>query len=369
MQCKKCGYPNQPGAKRCAKCGGRLSKADPLKLLLICAIVLLAVCVIVILVVLLKPAARPQELAAQPTLPPQSNQAPAESTPQISGPRERVLRGADSETVFGTGVSREQVREIVFLSSLETAPDLVWDVSEAGDNSVVAWLDSQTGTLYIAAEGGVNAPESCAGLFANYAVTSIDFGTSFYTGHVTDMSEMFSWCESLEKLDLSGFDTAKVTSMRGMFSACFRLKELNVSSFDTSSTEDMSYMFDRCAASSLDLLHFRTGQVTTMESMFACTSVRTLDLSSFDTSNVTNMAAMFYSCPNLTQVDLSSFNTSNVTTMANMFYHSSQINHLYLTNFDVSNVTDYTCFMKENGTINGLPWLTFFGGTPNQSGS
>ena len=40
------------------------------------------------------------------------------------------------------------------------------------------------------------------------------------TSGVTDMSCMFSNCNKLFKIDVSGFDTSNVTDMRGMFSNC-----------------------------------------------------------------------------------------------------------------------------------------------------
>ena len=52
------------------------------------------------------------------------------------------------------------------------------------------------------------------------------------TSNVTNMSFMFTSCNSLESLDLSNFNTSKVTNMGGMFSECENLKELNLSNFE-----------------------------------------------------------------------------------------------------------------------------------------
>ena len=38
------------------------------------------------------------------------------------------------------------------------------------------------------------------------------------------MNNMFSYCSSLESIDLSSFNTSNVTNMRGMFSHCYSLK-------------------------------------------------------------------------------------------------------------------------------------------------
>ncbi|HHT6778909.1 TPA: BspA family leucine-rich repeat surface protein, partial [Listeria monocytogenes] len=81
---------------------------------------------------------------------------------------------------------------------------------------------------------------------------------------VTDMSYMFSYCTSLEELDLSTFDTSSVTNMYCMLNG-LHLKELDVSNFDTSSVTNMQLMFG------------------------GCKSLEELDVSTFDTSSVTNM--------------------------------------------------------------------------------
>ena len=57
--------------------------------------------------------------------------------------------------------------------------------------------------------------------------------SSFNTYNVTDMSYMFSCCESFTKLDLSNFNTDKVTNMEGIFDGCIALEELNLSIFNT----------------------------------------------------------------------------------------------------------------------------------------
>ena len=88
---------------------------------------------------------------------------------------------------------------------------------------------------------------------------------------------MFYGC-NLSTLDLSSFDTSAVTNMNEMFKYCNRLTTLDLSSFDTSAVNFMAGMFDKCDR------------------------LTTLDLSSFDTSAVTNMGFMFYNCNNLTTI-------------------------------------------------------------------
>jgi len=103
------------------------------------------------------------------------------------------------------------------------------------------------------------------------------------------MSSMFSSCESLESIDVSGFDTSKVTKMSYMFYSCSGLSSLDISGFDTSNATNMNNMFRNCS------------------------SLTSLDVSGFDTSKVTNISRMFSGCTVLPYVDLSGFSTSKVT--------------------------------------------------------
>ena len=246
--------------------------------------------------------------------------------------------------VLGSSVTRDEVTAIVFRDTTKDAPKDAWDVSKNGDRSVLAWTSGPRGyyTLVIAAKGGVSAPENCYLLFADYPnVTSIQFNGAFDTSKVTDMGCMFSGCENLSSLNLSGFDTSKVTNMGCMFSGCESLTSLDVSSFNTSKAENMFSMFDGCEKlASLDVRGFDTSKVTNMCSMFSgCEKLASLNLSSFDTSNVEYMNCMFFYCKKLASLDMSSFDTSNVTDMALMFTGCENLFSLNLSSFDTSKVT------------------------------
>ena len=67
-----------------------------------------------------------------------------------------------------------------------------------------------------------------------WRVTEIQHLEYLHTENVTNMSYMFSGCEQLASLDVSGFNTAQVTNMTGMFSGCEALTSLDVSGFNTS---------------------------------------------------------------------------------------------------------------------------------------
>ena len=318
------------------------------------------------------------------------------STPETGSAPETANRmRSDSDTpcvqVFHSGIYRYDVGSVTFLDTTADAPEDAWDISEKENGSVLAWVTGQAPAydLYIAGEGGVQAPGDCSDLFNGYAnATSITFGTAFDTSEVWSMGGMFFRCEKLTKLDLHNFDTSQVTDMTGMFSqcselsslditsfntslvtgmremfyGCSKLSSLDVSSFDTSQVTDMTGMFFGCSSlTDLDLHNFDTPKVTSMWGMFSgCSSLTDLDLRSFDTSKVTSMWEMFLSCGNLKNLDVSSFDTSSVTTMDSMFLGCDSLTDLDLSSFDFSNVENYANFMDESRLYNGHLWTALF---------
>ena len=283
--------------------------------------------------------------------PASSVKAPAAQTvatePAPTAPMEvRTMAAAElafDEDAFFWGQERymrKDVKTLTFQSSLQNVPSSAWDVSEAGDGSMLAWMDN--GDLYVAADGAIAPNSDASWLFHKFVnLKTINFGNCFVTSSVTRMSGMFGGCSSLTGLDLSCFETSTVTDMYGVFSSCGSLTHLDLTSFDTSNVTDMSSMFDGCRSlTSLDLTSFDTSSVTDMGSMFNdCMSLPHLNLTSFDTSKATDMAFMFSGCNSLTRLDLSNFDTSNVTNMLWMFGLCYDLTSLNLSSFDASAVT------------------------------
>lgn len=304
--------------------------------------------------------------------------------------QENLLAGesGNSGHVLGSDYARTEIITVTFVDYIQEN-DTSWDVSEAGDGSVLAWVEpnGEGYDLYIGGDGGVSL-SSGSQLFRGYTnMEEIHFNSCLDTGSVSDMSYMFYECQNLTVLDTSGFDTANVTDMSYMFYDCSSLTSLDMSSFDTSNVTDLRYMlkgcssletvqlggldtgkvtsmssmFEGCSAlSSLDVSGFDTGNVLHMSSMFeGCSSLMSLDVSGFDTSNVTSMSSMFEECSSLTSLDVSGFDTSNVTVMSSMFYGCSSLTSLDVSGFDTSNVTNmsfmfYGCSSLENIDVSGF---------------
>ena len=254
------------------------------------------------------------------------------------------------KTDFHTDAYKKNTTSIVTKANNEVPTTAIesWDLSEAGDGSVMAYVeDDGTGNgtykITIGGKEGIIANENMVNYFSNFdAITSIDL-SALDTSKVTYMAGMFFNCESLTNLEISNFDTSKVISMSNMFYGCGSLTNLNLTSFDTSNVIAMSAMFSSCSnLTSLNLSDFDTSEVTNMSGMFiSCNNLRNLDVSHFNTSKVTDISYMFSSCSNLTSLNLSNFDTSSVTDMSYIFQYCDKLTNLDLTSFDTSKVTNF----------------------------
>lgn len=232
-------------------------------------------------------------------------------------------------------------------------------------------------------------PKSCYTWFWCFeGLTRIEHLDYLNTSEVEVMQSMFSFCTSLETLDLSSFNTEKVTNMYAMFEGstnlrsiklpqgfigssvtnlfsmfkdCTSLTELDLSGSNSENVKDMSKMFYGCRAlSKLVLTDFKTGQVSTMESMFCnCSTLETLDVSSFNTENVTTMVGMFNNCSLLRSLDLSGFNTANVTEMSSMFKDCSSLRSLDLSSFNTRKVSAMQSMFKGCTNLESIDFSSF----------
>ncbi|MBO7674894.1 MAG: BspA family leucine-rich repeat surface protein, partial [Atopobiaceae bacterium] len=144
----------------------------------------------------------------------------------------------------------------------------------------------------------------------NYAVFDPSTGTlTFQYGALPPgTAHMFDNCNGkLTTLDLSVLDTSNVTDMTGLLNGCQRLTTLTLGgSFSTANVRGMDSMFSSCnSLVSLDVSGFDTTNAQTMCSMFdGCSKLTSLDLSSFNTLSGSFMDNMFGNCPALQSVTL-----------------------------------------------------------------
>ena len=165
-----------------------------------------------------------------------------------------------------------------------------------------------------------------------------------------------------EEADLSNLDVSHETSMRGAFLCCAKLRTVRIEGWDTSNVTDMSNMFVGCRSLErvIGLEGLDTSNVTRMECTFdGCSALASLDVSNWDTSNVESMRSMFNGCSELTSLDVSNWDTSSATDMSYMFEGCASLESLDLGNFDVKRVQNAISMF--DGCIS-LETLTGLGG-------
>ena len=248
---------------------------------------------------------------------------------------------------FWNNKYKQNITKIVIQNELKPIENAVefWDISEAGDGSVMAYAvlndDGSTYTIYLQGPGKILANKNSAYLFSSFSKLQTIEGLEYLdTSQAENMSYMFYNNRLLEEINLSSFDTSNVINMISMFQGCSKLTSLDLDNFDTSSVTNMSMMFYGCSSlNNLDIDNFNTSKVTAMSYMFyGCLNLSTLDLSSFNTSKVINMSYMFRNCTSLKNIKLTTFNTLNTTHMTGMFTNCKSLQELDLSSFNTENV-------------------------------
>lgn len=179
--------------------------------------------------------------------------------------------------------------------------------------------------------------------------------------NATSCKYMFDNCCNMEELDLKHFNTENIITMNGMFSKCSKISKLDLSRFNTAKVTNMLGMFSKCYnLEELDLSSFSTVNVIYTINMFKdCESLKTLNISSFNTENVTDMRSMFENCVCLKKLDLSSFSTGNVVNMSTMFSGCNNLEQLDLSSFDTINVELMDNMFRECGKLKCLDLSSF----------
>ena len=165
----------------------------------------------------------------------------------------------------------------------------------------------------------------------------------FKTSSLTDMSKMFYNCQKLRTINLSNLKILP-NNLKGMFENCHNLKIIEgLSKLNTSEVTDMSEMFSFCnSLSEIDLLNFNTSSVKNMSFMFYGVLSEIIDVTNFKTSLVEDMSFMFAKelhdgFPEKEQkiIGLTNFDTSKVNSMKSMFVLSKGLSSLDLSRFTV----------------------------------
>lgn len=169
--------------------------------------------------------------------------------------------------------------------------------------------------------------------------------TNVDVSDIGNMNMIFKDLKSVEKIDITGWDTRHADSMGMMFSGCTNLKEIiGIDELDMYNITNISNMFAMCSSlESLDLSSWRlqnlqyanmmfyschslkeikgiekwsTPNLVTVEKMFEyCDVIEHIDLSGWDAKILKHSKYMFNNCRNLKSVDVSGFAFTGVTGM------------------------------------------------------
>ena len=181
---------------------------------------------------------------------------------------------------------------------------------------------------------GNNAKE----LFCNFInvekITGLD---KLDTSNCTSFVSMFSYCENLVDIDVSGMDTSSVTDAFQMFFACPRLRSIDLSNWKAPKLVDVRQMFcwDKELVS-VKFINHTAGALSYLSDLFfGCESLTTVDISKVVLNNnpSTNpsqtLLRAFQGCSSLKELDLSGLDTRNIET-PDMLYELPKLNVLKL---------------------------------------
>ena len=235
------------------------------------------------------------------------------------------------------------------VSSVTTFKSMFYNSQNLTSLDVSNWKTSSVTTM----EGMFNACKS---------LTSLDV-SNWDTSSVTSMNNMFRSCSKLTSLDLSGWDFSKVQTTASMFQDASVLPASCIPVIKSNALTNITYMFTGCNSfNELDLSDWDIPNVTNASGLFYYTkNVTSINLSGWDTSKVTNVSMMFYVCNALTTLDLSGWDLSSVFSGGGEFTSCGNLTQLYWTNWNHSiDISPSTKFTKDTlvNLINNLATVT-----------
>lgn len=157
--------------------------------------------------------------------------------------------------------------------------------------------------------------QSLAGAFSGCSFLSINATDAPDLSAVTDLSEMFYGCSSMNNPDFSGWDVSHITTLNSMFQ--YSHFDGDLSTWDVSNVTEMSYLFYGSSFNG-NIGNWNTANVTSMFAMFYDNTAFNGDISNWNTSKVTIMDSMFKGASSFNQ-DLGSWDISQSTNMGSFF--------------------------------------------------
>ena len=180
--------------------------------------------------------------------------------------------------------------------------------------------------------------------------------------NITDMSNIFLFCNNLISISNLTFDTSKITNMCNVFCGCESLKAIpDISQWNIENVTDISGMFSGCSSlnSIPDISNWNTKNLTDINNLFSgSSSLKSLpDISKWDTSKVTNMNNIFNKCSSLESLpDISKWNTNKVSNMNNIFSECSVLKTVPdISNWQIGNLINITRMFYKCPSLISIP--------------
>ena len=139
--------------------------------------------------------------------------------------------------------------------------------------------------------------------------------TDIDISELDDLSDVFARLNTVEVIDISGWDTSNVITMDCMFSQCPKLKKIiGIENLDVSKSEDVSYMFYGGEnLVELDLTNWNPKLLQKTRYMFyGCSNLKIIkNIENWQLPNIKNVSYMFCNCTKL-DVDLSNWDLTKI---------------------------------------------------------
>ena len=242
------------------------------------------------------------------------------------------LKTLKTQKEDGSGWNTAKVTKMTALfhgcSQLDNPDISYWNTAAVTDMDYM-FNDCQSLSSFDISGWSMNAAVNISSMFRNCrslgtlttvkTISGEDGGTEqkwSTTTKLTGMTYIFSGCEKLKSLDLSGFNTTNVTNLSHAFSNCTELQSVTLGdNWNTAKTTNMSEMFRNCGSlEELDAAALETNALTNMSHMFdGCASIDTLDVSKWNVAAVTDMSYAFNGCASVKSLDFTGWNTDKVT--------------------------------------------------------
>ena len=209
--------------------------------------------------------------------------------------------------------------------------DCKWVIDNDGNLSISSEIDNAV----LGTWEGDSAP------WSNFKeeITTVVFSTPVIAKTCTNM---FNGCTNLRSIYLDIFYTNEVTDMSNMFANCASLEIVEFNMTSSSFDDDDAFA---CYSKGLvsDRGNFITSSVKTMAGMFSgCKSLLSFYLPNLDMHSVTDFSEMFADCSSLESMDLTTLTIPKNANVSNMFRNCRNLMNIINQNIFPSPIEDAT---------------------------